>query len=64
MVVNNIIDFLQLIDNVCYDFVGYGFFLEDGGEKNMYFWGNFGLGQRWFVGMIVFDVIGVIFIDM
>uniref|UniRef100_K1PJF5 Transmembrane protein 2 n=1 Tax=Magallana gigas TaxID=29159 RepID=K1PJF5_MAGGI len=50
----------RLIDNVCYDSVGHGFFLEDGGEKNTYFRGNLGLGQRRFVGTTVLDVTGAI----
>ena len=50
----------QLLDNVCYDSVGHGFFLEDGGEKNTYLRGNLGLGQRRFVGTTVLDVTGAI----
>ncbi|XP_022330330.2 cell surface hyaluronidase CEMIP2-like [Crassostrea virginica] len=50
----------RLLDNVCYDTVGHGFFLEDGGEKNTYLRGNLGLGQRRFVGTTVLDVTGAI----
>lgn len=51
---------VQLIDNVCYDSVGHGFFLEDGGEKNTYIRGNLGLGQRRFVGKTILGETGAI----
>ncbi|XP_062611584.1 protein DDB_G0287365-like [Saccostrea cucullata] len=47
-------------DNVCYDTVGHGFFIEDGGEKDTYLRGNLGLGQRRFRGDTVLDVTGAI----
>ncbi|XP_034311599.2 inactive cell surface hyaluronidase CEMIP2 [Magallana gigas] len=49
-----------LTDNVCYNSVGHGFFLEDGGEKNVTFHGNLGLGQRRFVGTTVLGTTGAI----
>lgn len=52
--------FIQLTDNVCYNSVGHGFFLEDGGEKNVTFHGNLGLGQRRFVGTTVLGTTGAI----
>ncbi|XP_061186958.1 cell migration-inducing and hyaluronan-binding protein-like [Saccostrea echinata] len=50
----------RLLDNVCYDTVGHGFFLEDGGEKHTYFRGNLGLGQRDFEGTPVLGQTGAI----
>ncbi|XP_062576125.1 protein DDB_G0287365-like [Saccostrea cucullata] len=50
----------RLLDNVCYDTVGHGFFMEDGGEKHTYFRGNLGLGQQDFVGTPVLGQTGAI----
>lgn len=36
----------QLIDNVCYDFIGHGYFMEDGSEKGTLFDGNLAAGAR------------------
>ncbi|XP_052812651.1 cell surface hyaluronidase-like [Mya arenaria] len=37
---------VQVIDNVCYDHLGHGYFLEDGGEKNNTFDGNLAMNTR------------------
>ncbi|XP_045197941.2 cell surface hyaluronidase-like [Mercenaria mercenaria] len=37
---------VQLIDNVCYDHIGHGYFLEDGSEKGTLFDGNLAVGAR------------------
>ncbi|XP_061181065.1 cell migration-inducing and hyaluronan-binding protein-like [Saccostrea echinata] len=49
-----------ITDNVCYNSVGHGFFLEDGGERNITFYRNLGLGQRRFKGDTVLGVTGAI----
>lgn len=37
---------VQVLDNFCYNHMGHGFFLEDGGEKNNVFDGNLAMSTR------------------
>jgi hypothetical protein len=35
-----------VLGNVCFDHIGHGYFVEDGGEQGNVFDGNLGLGTR------------------
>ncbi|KAK3103038.1 hypothetical protein FSP39_015947 [Pinctada imbricata] len=43
---------VKILDNVCYNTFGHGFFIEDGGEKYTHIEGNLGLGQKSWKGLI------------
>ncbi|KAK3083547.1 hypothetical protein FSP39_025202 [Pinctada imbricata] len=50
----------HVTENVCYDTFGHGFFIEDGGEKETYYYRNLGLGQRRWRGRIKVPETGTI----